>query len=117
MEPGRGRRPPRRPGRGRRGDLYSTRTSDEGSEFPHDRWRALLDHARRTLAVDPAWTAAVPRDASPEGTARALAAAGCDHPTLLRALTEPVHPAETAWVLELLTGRPRDLLADGTRPA
>ncbi|WJK41759.1 hypothetical protein O7608_04900 [Solwaraspora sp. WMMA2056] len=35
---------------------------------------------------------------------RALADAGCDHPTLLDALTAPVVPAEAAWVVDALSG-------------
>jgi hypothetical protein len=65
-------------------------------EFPWDAWRAVLDAAERTLAA--------------AGLGRALAAAGCTQPTILTALTDPVHPTEVAWVLELLTTAPRGSL-------
>jgi hypothetical protein len=32
----------------------------------------------------------------------ALRAAGCDHPTILDALAEPLAPARACWVVELL---------------
>ncbi|CCH29096.1 hypothetical protein ABZ816_36070 [Actinosynnema sp. NPDC047251] len=104
-------------------DLYSTRTSAAESAFPWELWRSLLDHAERTLAaaVDPAWAAALPADTTPGNAAevaRALKAAGCANRIVLRALTDPVHPAETAWVLELVTGAPRgSLLPEATTDA
>ncbi|GAA0244342.1 hypothetical protein GCM10010492_49520 [Saccharothrix mutabilis subsp. mutabilis] len=106
-------------------DLYSTRT--RGSDFPWADWRSLLDQAERTLAaaVDPAWLeplavgklldrAVTDRDpaAAPE-LARTLADAGCANRTILTALTDPVHPAEPAWVLELLSTAPRGALLRG----
>lgn len=39
--------------------------------------------------------------------AELLEQAGCRHPTVLRALREPVHPLEAVWVAELLAGVPR----------
>lgn len=35
-----------------------------------------------------------------------LTEAGCDHPTVLDALSEPVIPAEACWVIETLAGAP-----------
>jgi hypothetical protein len=44
----------------------------------------------------------------------ALDAAGCDHPTLLDALADPVTPAEAAWVVDVLAGHlPVPLRWDG----
>lgn len=37
----------------------------------------------------------------------ALTEAGCDHPTVLDALSEPVVPAEACWMVETLTAVPR----------
>ena len=34
----------------------------------------------------------------------ALTEAGCDHPTVLDALSEPLVPAEAWWMVETLTG-------------
>jgi hypothetical protein len=36
----------------------------------------------------------------------ALTEAGCDHPTVLDALSEPLVPAEACWMVETLTGAP-----------
>ncbi|MFI9817119.1 hypothetical protein [Saccharothrix variisporea] len=106
-------------------DLYSTRT--RGSDFPWADWRSKLDQAERTLAaaVDPTWLeplavgklldrAIADRDptAAPE-LGRTLADLGCANPTILTALTAPVHPAETTWVLELLSTAPRGTLLRG----
>ncbi|WBB96836.1 MULTISPECIES: hypothetical protein [unclassified Solwaraspora] len=71
------------------------------------RHRRLLDTPwRRTPAV-----AELARRARDTGDlavvpvlGRTLAEAGCDHPTLLDALTEPVVPAEAAWVVDALSG-------------
>jgi hypothetical protein len=105
--------------------LYSTR--ERGSDFPWAGWRALIDQAERTLgaAIDPAWLeplavgklldrAVTDRDptAAPE-LARMLTDAGCANRTVLAALTDPIHPAETAWVLELLSTAPRGTLLRG----
>ena len=42
---------------------------------------------------------------------RLLTEAGCDHPTVLDALSEPLVPAEACWMVETLAGgRPGTLL-------
>jgi hypothetical protein len=109
-------------------DLYSLRwTPDEPgdeSSFPFTAWRALLDQARRTLdnavdtrwLADPAVTEVVARIHEERDLAlapelgRALAGAGCDVPAILSGLSEPVHPAETCWLLELITSAPHGSL-------
>jgi hypothetical protein len=85
----------------------------------------VLDAAERTLAaaVDPAWfttdtlarldqvlATGTAEAGSAAGLGRALAAAGRTQPTILTALTDPVHPTEAAWVLEPLTTAPRGSL-------
>ncbi len=46
--------------------------------------------------------------------ADALRKAGCTNATVLNALTAPIHPAETAWVRELLGTAPRGSLLPKT---
>lgn len=96
------------------------RGSDGDVAFQWTGWRAMLAAAEQTLtgAADPAWRAE-PRIGAHLGDllagelssglvlASLLAQAGCDHPTVLRALREPVHPLEAVWVAELLAGVPR----------
>lgn len=100
--------------------------ADDGTDlhgFPWGQWRALLAEAEQTLAtaVDPRWLDAtvaklldwIVADADLSAVpdlADALDAAGCQHPTILRALSDPVDLIETFWVLELLTTAPRGLL-------
>ncbi|MBB5960027.1 hypothetical protein FHS29_006649 [Saccharothrix tamanrassetensis] len=111
---------------------HSTRVVVDGeSGFPWTDWRSMLDQAERTLAaaVDPRWFADIAvarlldravadRDltAAPE-LGRALVDAGCGNLVVLGGLTEPVHPAETWWVLELLSTAPRGALLRGLAPA
>ena len=101
--------------------LHSMRWTPEepgdDSYFPFTAWRAMLDQARHTLAdaVDARWLVdddvtrlleqiAAERDLSiADELGRALAAAGCDNPVILTGLTDPVHPAEICWILELIT--------------
>lgn len=63
--------------------------------------------------AEPGWRSvpALRAEASAEGdpdpmeVADQLAAAGCGHPVVLRALRDPVHPLETLRVLEMLCGQ------------
>ena len=82
--------------------------------FPFAQWAAFMSDvvaAYRTTA-DPAWRslpalrnrACAGENPHPAELAGELAAAGCDHPVVLRALRDPVDPLETLWVLELLCG-------------
>lgn len=49
--------------------------------------------------------------------AAALTRAGCDHPTVLDALTGPVEPAEAGWMVETLAGVAPGTLLDRLSPA
>ncbi|WP_326550709.1 hypothetical protein [Micromonospora sp. NBC_01813] len=72
-----------------------------------DRHRRLLDTPwRRAPGVAPLARRIRDRGdlAAVPSLADALQAAGCDHPTVLDALTEPVVPAEAAWVVDALSG-------------
>jgi hypothetical protein len=108
--------------------LYSMRCSPESAGndgFPFAGWREVLGRAQQIIndAVDPTWrdVPAVAHTLSHITANRdmthaaelgqRLAAAGCDNPVILSALADPVHPSETCWVLELLTGaRPGSLM-------
>lgn len=102
-------------------DAYTTRGEPDDTDFPWETWRALLAEAERTLATrvhrladrTPLDAAVADPEAAPE-LARVLAADGYADRVVLRALTDPVHPAETAWVLELLSGAPRGSLLPTT---
>ncbi|MGN9908027.1 hypothetical protein ACTMTJ_10810 [Phytohabitans sp. LJ34] len=78
--------------------------------FPFDELATLVRLARRRVdrvAAEPWCTEQVRALARRRDTAALLAAlesAGCDHPTLLDALAEPVTPAEAAWVADVLAG-------------
>lgn len=108
-------------------DLYSLRwaPAEAGPDaYPWAAWRATLAAAERTLAraVEPRWLAnayapavldraIADRDpAAATELAAALAKAGCTNATILSALTDPVHPTERSWVLELLSTAPRGRL-------
>jgi hypothetical protein len=100
-------------------DLYSLRDPDNEA-FPFAALRRLTETAgaRCAGAVDRHWLdpiSVVPpaRRIAADGDLRgvpdllrALQAAGCDHPTIVTAMTEPVVPAEAWWVLELLLAEP-----------
>ena len=108
--------------------LYSMRCSAESAGddgFPFAAWREVLGRAQQIVddAVDPRWRAvpevarALSRITANRDLTHAaelgqrLAAAGCDNTVILSALADPVHPSETCWVLELLTGaRPGSLM-------
>ncbi|MDR7280034.1 hypothetical protein [Catenuloplanes atrovinosus] len=98
--------------------IKSLRTGTEPS-FPYAGLTELLDSARRRLTAEvygaPWCTAAavVPLArrivhggdlTSVPSLLDALETAGCDHPTVLDALTEPLVPAEAAWVIEEIAG-------------
>jgi hypothetical protein len=99
------------------GDLRTLRIS--GSErFPYEGLAELVRLAQSRLArltAEPWCTERVRAlagglagagDAPGVGALLAeLEAAGCDHPTVLDALTDPVTPTEAAWVVETLAGR------------
>ncbi|MFD3522001.1 hypothetical protein [Streptomyces sp. NPDC058653] len=100
--------------------LYSLR-EPESDGFPFAAWSALLARASEVVGAvqgDPALRnpevrAALDSCAEPDGhrhlgpLATALAGAGFDHPVLLRAVSEPVAPAEAAWAVETLAGLPQ----------
>ncbi|AEV89242.2 hypothetical protein ACPL_8366 [Actinoplanes sp. SE50/110] len=84
--------------------------------FPHEDLTDLIRRATTHLAHLPLqpWYAAVSPlarrmvhaghlDAVPDLLA-ALTEAGCDHPTILDALSEPLVPLEACWVVETLAG-------------
>ena len=94
--------------------------------FPFPQWAAFMSdvEAAYRATADPGWRSlpalrhrAYPgENPDPAELADHLAAAGCDHPVILRALRDPVDPLETLWVLELLYGEePGSRL--GNRPA
>ncbi|WP_418955360.1 hypothetical protein [Streptomyces tritici] len=103
--------------------LDTLRTAD--SDFPFAAWGALLAEAEETVAAavrqpalaDPAVREALDRASAPGGheaaapLADALRTAGYEQPVLLRALTEPVGRAETAWAVATLAGLPTGTVA------
>lgn len=90
-------------------DLRTLRVPDS-ERFPFDDLAHLVRLAERRVAglrAEPWYTkgvAAAARARDVPGLLAALGAAGCDHPTVVDALTEPVVPAEAAWVVETLAG-------------
>lgn len=87
-----------------------------GARFPRHGLDDLVRHAARRLArvADEGWYAgtrplaariAATGDLGPvRDLVGALTEAGCDHPTVLDALSEPLVPAEAWWMVETLTG-------------
>lgn len=86
-----------------------------GPRFPHDGFRELIRQARARLARDwdDSYIDALPlarqmvgrRDLGPvPRLLRVLTEAGCDHPTVLDALSEPLVPLEACWMIETLAG-------------
>lgn len=88
--------------------------------FPFDELAELVRLARlrvARLAGEP-WRTERVRALARRGDTAALMAelesAGCDHPTILDALADPVAPAEAAWVMDVLAGdSPVPLPSDG----
>jgi hypothetical protein len=87
----------------------------DGSRYPHDGLRELIRHATARLARawDDCYSDALPLarqivgsgDLSPvPRLLSALTEAGCDHPTVLDALSEPLVPLEACWMVETLAG-------------
>ncbi|QIQ04325.1 hypothetical protein [Streptomyces liangshanensis] len=97
--------------------LYSLR-EPESKEFPFAAWSALLARATDRLTsirTNPALhtpdvQSSLNLCTQPNGhhhlapLASALSRAGFDHPTLLRALSQPIASAEAAWAVETLAG-------------
>ncbi|MDQ7907046.1 hypothetical protein RB614_21270 [Phytohabitans sp. ZYX-F-186] len=88
--------------------------------FPFDDLAELVRLAQRRVgrvAAEPWRTErvrALARQRDIAGLLAALEAGGCDHPTLLDALSDPVTPAEAGWVLDMLGGDiPVPLRSDG----
>jgi hypothetical protein len=87
-----------------------------GSRFPRQGLEQLVRHAARRLArlTEEQWyaeTRALASHIATTGDLRpvpdllgALTEAGCDHPTVLDALSEPMVPAEACWMVETLAG-------------
>jgi hypothetical protein len=87
-----------------------------GSRFPHQGLAALVRAAAERLAREPradCYTDALPlaRHIASTGDLRpvrdllgALTEAGCDHPTVLDALSEPLVALEACWMVETLAG-------------
>jgi hypothetical protein len=87
-----------------------------GARFPRGGLDLLVRHAARRLSriADEGWYAgtrplashiAATGDLGPvRDLLGALTEAGCDHPTVLDALSEPLVPAEAWWMVETLTG-------------
>jgi hypothetical protein len=87
-----------------------------GSRFPHQGLQALVRGAADRLARERrerCYTDALPlaRHIASTGDLRpvrellgALTEAGCDHPTVLDALSEPLVPVEACWMVETLAG-------------
>jgi hypothetical protein len=87
-----------------------------GRRFPHAGLTELLRHATDRLARlrhQPGYADACPLArqitatgdlADLPGLVTALTEAGCDHPTVLDAISEPVIPAEACWMVETLAG-------------
>lgn len=90
-------------------DLRTLRVTDN-ERFPFEELAELVRLAERRLArlrVEPWYTdqvAAAARTSDVSALLATLDAAGCDHPTIIDALTPPVAPAEAAWVVEILGG-------------
>jgi hypothetical protein len=87
-----------------------------GSRFPREDLQALVRHAAQRLSQhrhDDCYTASQPLAEHIAGTGdlrnipqllSALTEAGCDHPTVLDALSEPLVPIEACWMVETLAG-------------
>lgn len=86
-----------------------------GPRFPHDDFRELIRQAKARLARDweDCYVEALPLARQIVGSGdlgpvprllSALTEAGCDHPTVLDALSEPLVPLEACWMLETLAG-------------
>jgi hypothetical protein len=87
-----------------------------GSRFPRQGLDQLVRHAAQRLSrlTEEQWYAetrplashiAVTGDLRPVADLLgALTEAGCDHPTVLDALSEPLVPAEACWMVETLAG-------------
>jgi hypothetical protein len=87
-----------------------------GKRFPHEGLQALVRHAADRLSRQPweRWYAeAQPLAQQIVGTGdlrtvrellSTLTEAGCDHPTVLDALSEPLVPIEACWMVETLAG-------------
>lgn len=94
-------------------DLRTLRIGED-ERFPYEGFAELLRlaHARLARVAAEPWCTERVRALAQEvsGTAgvgellAALDDAGCDHPTVMDALTDPVTPAEAAWVVETLAG-------------
>lgn len=90
-------------------DLRTLRVTDN-ERFPFDELAELVRLAERRIAgvrAEPWYTERVAEAARASNISALLAAldaAGCDHPAVVDALTEPVVPAEAAWVVEVLGG-------------
>lgn len=89
--------------------------------FPFDELAELVRLARARVArvgAEPWCTErvrALARRGEPAAILAALEAAGCDHPTLLDALADPVTEAEAAWVVDVLGSQtPVPLPRDGS---
>ncbi|MEV1286763.1 hypothetical protein [Micromonospora sp. NPDC049679] len=100
--------------------------------FPFWELTELLRHARRRLAAvldapwrDPDTVLPLARRICDTGDltevpalVSALEKAGCDHPTVMDALTDPVVPAEACWVIETLVwAEPGTMARRHFRPA
>ena len=87
-----------------------------GSRFPHQGLQALVRHTADRLSRhrrEQCYAEAVPlaRHIADTGDLRTvgqllstLTEAGCDHPTVLDALSEPLVPVEACWMVETLAG-------------
>jgi hypothetical protein len=87
-----------------------------GARFPHQGLTDLVRHAARRLSKHPyercyAGVLPLARHIAGTGDLRgvpellgALTEAGCDHPTVLDALSEPLVPVEACWIVETIAG-------------
>jgi hypothetical protein len=87
-----------------------------GSRFPHQGLQALVRHAANRLSQHPqqqcyADARPLARQIADTGDLgivsrllSTLTEAGCDHPTVLDALSEPLVPVEACWMVETLAG-------------
>jgi hypothetical protein len=87
-----------------------------GKRFPHQGLQALVRHAADRLSRQPqeqCYAEAQPLARQIVGTGdlrtvrellSTLTEAGCDHPTVLDALSEPLVPIEACWMVETLAG-------------
>jgi hypothetical protein len=87
-----------------------------GSRFPHEHLRDLVRKSARHLSLLPeaqGYDRARPLArsitdsgdlGSVDALVRVLTEAGCDHPTVLDALSEPLVPIEACWMVETLAG-------------